>query len=339
MFFFDRNLRLIDLNPVALRRVSKRFKANKSGLVGRRMLEIFPHLRRSERLAKYREVIQTGKPASLSRVSFPIFPGVCGSVYAFRVSDGLGIIFTDESLNSRIKSELNATIELLERLTSHNLTLREEESRRLARKFHDDLSPNLTILKMELFWLSSKLRNGELNPSIALRRIADMVAILDNSITSIRNICSELRPALLDDLGLPAAIEWQVGESQRRYPIRCRLNLDGHGLNFDPELSLCLFRVFNEGFTNILRHSQATKASILLRHVPANHTVEMKIRDNGRGIKPEEIANPRSFGLIGMRERLWPFKGRMSIQGRPEKGTTLTISIPAPPGMSSHGHP
>ncbi len=317
----------------------KRFKANKSGLVGHRMLEIFPHLKRSERFAKYREVIQTGKPVTFPRVSFPNFPGMCGSVHAFRVNDGLGIIFTDESANDRIKAELKATIEILERLTSHNLTLREEESRRLARKIHDDLSPSLSILKMELYWLSSKMGSGELNPSIALRRIADMAVLLDNSIASIRNISSELRPALLDDLGLSAAIEWQVSESQKRCPIRCRLNLDGNGPKFDPDLALCLFRVFNEGYTNILRHSRATEASILLRHVPAKNAIEMKIRDNGRGIKPEEIANPRSFGLVGMRERLWPFNGRMSIRGRPEKGTTLTISIPVPPGMSSHGQP
>ena len=339
VFFFDEDLKLIDLNKTALKFVRKHNGKGKATLVGRQMIEIFPLLKGSDRYEKYLDVIRTGKPVSFTHVRLYKFPKLSGSIYAFRALNGLGLICTDESLSARIKSDLKATIEVLERLAAHNLALREEESRCLARKIHDELSPSLSIIKMELFWLSSKLKTGEVNPPVVLDRITGMTSILDDSITSIRNICSELRPALLDDLGLYAAIEWKVRESEKWYPIRCRLSFDGHGLKLDPDLSLCLFRVFNEGYANILRHSQATQASILLRHVPADNKIEMKIRDNGRGIRPGEISNPRSFGLIGIRERLWPYKGRMSIHGRPEKGTTLTISIPTPPEITAHGRP
>jgi len=331
--FFDRDLRLIDLNTMAL----KRMKKAKRVVIGRHIIELFPYLEGSERYQKYQEVVRTGKPFSVKEVAYPHKPGQHFSIYAFRINGGMGLIAVDESLSCWVKSELNATIRRLENLTAHNLALREEESRRIAREIHDEMSPVLTTLKMDLFWLLSKVGNGGPNHPSVDKRIAEMTDLIDRSIASIRKICSELRPALLDDLGLFDAIEWQVQESQKRHPVQCRLSIDCNGTKFDPDLSLCIFRIFQEGYTNVLRHAQATKASVILHQIPSENAVVMKIRDNGRGIRPEEIADPRSFGLIGMRERLRPYKGRMSIRGTPGKGTTLTISIPAPIKSSQNG--
>jgi len=331
--FFDRDLRLIDLNKMAL----KRMKKAKRAVIGRHILELFPYLEGSERYQKYQEVVRTGKPFNVKEIPYPHKPGLHFSIYAFRINGGMGLIASDESLSCRVKSELKTTIELLENLSAHNLALREEEARRIAREIHDEMSPVLTTLKMDLYWLLSKAGNGDPLPPAFHDRIAEMTDLIDRSIASIRKVCSELRPALLDDLGLFDAIEWQVQESQKRHPVQCRLSIDCNGAKFDPDLSLCIFRIFQEGYTNILRHAQATKASVILRQNPSENAVVLKIRDNGRGIRPEEVADPRSFGLIGMRERLRPYKGRMSIRGTPGKGTTLTISIPAPANSSQNG--
>lgn len=333
LYFFDRDLRLIDLNPKAL----KRAKTKKSSSVGRHILEFFPYLEGSEHYEKCQEILRTGKPFSVKEVASSHDGGPVFSIYAFRVNGGVGLIASDESLSCRVKSELKTTIERLENLSAHNLTLREEESRRIAREIHDEMSPLLTTLKMDLYWLLAKAGNGVPPPPAVHQRIAEMTDLIDRSIESIRKVCSELRPALLDNLGLFDAIEWQVQESQKRYPVRCRLSIDCNGTRFDPDLSLCIFRVFQEGYTNILRHARATKVSVSLRHILSGKAVVLKIRDNGRGIRPEEIADPKSFGLIGMRERLRPYKGRMSLRGTPDKGTTLTISIPAPAKSSQNG--
>jgi len=333
LYFFDRDLRLIDLNPKAL----KRTKTKKSSAVGRHILEFFPSLEGSEHYRKCQEIPRTGKPFSVKEVASSHDGGPVFSIYAFRVNGGVGLIASDESLSCRVKSELKMTIERLENLSAHNLALREEESRRIAREIHDEMSPLLTTLKMDLFWLLAKAGNGVPPPPAVHKRIAEMTDLIDRSIESIRKVCSELRPALLDNLGLFDAIEWQVQESQKRYPVRCRLSIDCNGTRFDPDLSLCIFRVFQEGYTNILRHARATKVSVSLRNVLSGKAVVLKIRDNGRGIRPEEVADPKSFGLIGMRERLRPYKGRMSVRGTPDKGTTLTISIPAPAKSSQNG--
>ena len=331
--FFDRDLRLIDLNTIAL----KRLKTKKLSAIGRHILELFPYLEGSERYQKYEEVVRTGKPFSIKEVPYPHNPSRRISIYAFRINGGMGLIASDESLSCRVKSELKTTIERLENLSAHNLALREEESRRIAREIHDEMSPTLTTLKMDLYWLLAKAGDGVPPPPAFHKRIAEMTNLIDISIASIRKVCSELRPALLDDLGLFDAIEWQVQESQKRYPLRCRLDIDCNGTKFDPDLSLCIFRIFQEGYTNILRHAQATKASVSLRHIPSENAVVLKIRDNGRGIRPEEVADPKSFGLIGMRERLRPYQGRMSLRGTPGKGTTLAISIPAPAKSNPNG--
>jgi len=333
LYFFDRDLRLIDVNPQALKRIGTK----KSSVLGRNILALFPYLEGSEHYGKCQEILRTGKPFSVQDIASPDDGSRVFSIYAFRVNGGVGVIVSDESLSCGVKSELKTTIERLENLSAHNLALREEESRRIAREIHDEMSPLLTTLKMDLYWLLEKAGNGVPPPSAVHQRIAEMTDLIDRSIESIRKVCSELRPALLDNLGLFDAIEWQVQESQKRYPVRCRLNIGCNGTRFDPDLSLCIFRVFQEGYTNVLRHARATKISISLRHISSEKAVVLKIRDNGRGIRPEEVADPKSFGLIGMRERLRPYKGRMSLRGTPDKGTTLTISIPTPAKSSQNG--
>ena len=162
-----------------------------------------------------------------------------------------------------------------------------------------------------------------------------MNTLVDDSIGLMRRIATELRPNLLDDLGLSAALEWQAREFSGHSGISCKLNLPKHDLNLDPALSTTLFRIFQESLTNVARHAQATHIHTSLQE--KNQTVILIIRDNGRGITQSELEAPRSLGLLGLRERAAQWRGKTTISGAPGKGTTVTVSIPLPTKTTTGG--
>jgi signal transduction histidine kinase len=161
-----------------------------------------------------------------------------------------------------------------------------------------------------------------------VERIHGMNTLVDDSIALMRRIATELRPNLLDDLGLNAALEWQAREFSRRNVIPCKLSLPENDPGLDPALNTCLFRVFQEALTNVSRHAQATRVDACLRQ--EGQTVILSVKDNGRGITEGEIRDASSLGLLGLRERAIQWGGETTIQGVPGKGTTVTISIPIP---------
>ena len=132
---------------------------------------------------------------------------------------------------------------------------------------------------------------------------------------------------LLDDLGLSAAIEWQLEEFQERTGITCKIIIDPRDVTFDRDRNTALFRIFQETLTNIARHAEATEVSVSLQQKDGQ--IELKVQDNGRGITGEELAHPKSFGLIGIRERAIIFGGDSSVKGSAGNGTTVTVKIPA----------
>jgi len=311
---------------------------NKRDCIGKNIRDLNPHLANSESYEKYVNVLKTGKPVFLQGLSNPIKKGRYINVFAFKAFGGLGLIVSDVTKSYLIEEHAKNSVRLLQKLSHHDLILREEESRRIAREIHDEMAPILSTFNMDLSWILSKLK-AEAKPDPSLeKRVREMSGLIVKTIQSVKKICSELRPALLDDLGLFDAIEWQIQESQKRFPIKCRLFMDCNGLELSRDLSTCIFRIFQEAFTNVLRHARATKVFVSLKQSPAKNTVLLKIRDNGRGIRPEEIANPKSFGLIGMRERLSPYAGQMKIHSVPDKGTSLTFSIPVARTPFQNGH-
>jgi signal transduction histidine kinase len=152
-----------------------------------------------------------------------------------------------------------------------------------------------------------------------------MSQLIDSTIITVRKISSELRPGVLDYLGLPAAIEWQAQDFQNRTGIKCKINSLPADLNIIHELSTAVFRIFQETLTNVARHSNANKVDISLSNYN-NHLV-LEVEDNGKGITEAEIQNLRSFGLLGMRERTEMFGGEFKIFGS-KKGTTIIVQIP-----------
>lgn len=155
-----------------------------------------------------------------------------------------------------------------------------------------------------------------------------MSKLIDKTLQTVKRISTELRPGLLDDLGLAAAIEWQGDEFQDRAGIRCEVTVNPPDMILEQDRSTAIFRIFQEALTNIARHAHATLVKVSLKKRAGK--VELRVRDNGKGITQEQISDPKSFGIIGMRERTHIFGGNIEIKGVQNKGTTLTISIPLP---------
>jgi PAS domain S-box-containing protein len=239
------------------------------------------------------------------------------------------LIASDLSETKRAEQELRASSEQLRKLTAHLQSVREEERARISREVHDELGQSLTAVKMDLAWLAGRLprKNGQM-----LRRVRSARQLADSMIQSIRRISTELRPAVLD-LGLAAAVEWQVQEFQARSGIQCKVRLLTQEV-FAPDVSTTLFRILQETLTNVARHAKATRVEVVKQK--RRDRVVLMIRDNGRGFDEENPSVSKSLGLLGMRERAAILGGQVNISSAPGKGTTVTAWIPLlSPGESS----
>ena len=225
--------------------------------------------------------------------------------------------------SEQAEEKIKASREQLRYLSAHLQSVREEERALLAREIHDELGQVLTALKMDLSWLAKRLPKDQ---TAIIGKIKSMSKLIDATIHTVQRISIELRPGILDDLGLAAAIEWQAEELQNRTGIQCEVALSPDELFLSRDQTTVIFRVFQETLTNIIRHAKATKAEISLKGT--TEKVVLEVKDNGRGITEQEINGPKSFGLIGMRERIVFVGGKVYINGVPGKGTQITVSIP-----------
>jgi len=220
--------------------------------------------------------------------------------------------------------QLKIIREQLRNLSNHLQNIREEEKTRIAREVHDELGQSLTALKMDLVCLKQELPG--LQPDLQ-ERIQTMSGLIDSTITSVQRISSELRPQILDVMGLCEAISWQAREYQKRTTLRFDLNCEQVSIN--KELTTELFRIFQEALTNVVRHSRADRVCVSLHQNAEQITLE--IGDNGQGMPPEKINAPQSLGLIGIRERVLFFGGEVEFQGEPGKGTRVIVKTPLKP--------
>jgi signal transduction histidine kinase len=224
---------------------------------------------------------------------------------------------------TQVKASLERSREQLRSLAAYQNDALEEERIRIAREIHDQLGQSLTILQMDLSWIKKHL--GHDHPA-ASEKMAAMSRVISETLDVLHTVTAELRPVILDDFGLAAAIEWQVEEFRSRSGIGCRLEDTGFEPALPQEQATALFRIFQEVLTNILRHAQAD--DVVIRLEAEDDNLVLQIRDNGRGITQTEINNPKSFGLVGIRERLYPWNGRVSFWGQPGRGTCVTIRLP-----------
>ena len=221
------------------------------------------------------------------------------------------------------EEELLRSRQQLRDLSVHLQSVLEREREGIAREIHDELGQSLTAIKLDLSWLHDRYADHHL----LLKKIDSMVNLIDMSITSVKRIASELRPAILDHLGLAAAVEWQTKEFGTRTGIDCRLVITPDDLVADRDRSTALFRILQEALTNVIRHAEASEVLISLRK--SDGKITLQIKDNGKGITLEQSADHRAFGLMGIRERVLFFNGDVDISsGGPMQGTSVTIRIP-----------
>ncbi|MDD5234235.1 MAG: PAS domain S-box protein [Syntrophales bacterium] len=254
--------------------------------------------------------------------------GIDCLVSASRIGETLkekGVVITYEDITDRkrAENELAGSREQLRELSAHLESVREKERTRIARELHDELGQLLTALNTDIILLSRELRPEQKS---LLQKTESMATLIDMTMKTVKRIYMDLRPGMLDHLGLAAAIGWQAEEFQKRTGIRCRLKVDPEDFVLDPDLSTAIFRIFQETLTNVSRHAEASRVGVVLR--TARGKAELVVRDNGRGITQEQISKPDSFGLLGIRERVFRRGGEIEISGKGGKGTVIRVRMP-----------
>lgn len=234
----------------------------------------------------------------------------------------LGYIGTCTDITERKKMEdaLQHSREMLRHLVTHQERVREDERKRIARELHDDLGQNLLALRIDVAMLHDRTKpHSRLHDRVSLA-----LSHIDATMKAVRAAINNLRPTVLD-LGLNAAIEWQVKDFQRRSGIVCELRMEDD-IVLDDNRATALFRILQESLNNVIRHAQASSVQISLGMT--GEKLYMQIADNGIGIYPDCRRKANSFGLIGIEERIIALGGELDIQSNPDSGTTVTVSIP-----------
>jgi len=213
----------------------------------------------------------------------------------------------------------------LRALAARLIAVREEERARIAREIHDELGQFLTGLKMDVTWLRKRLGKDQ---APLLDKTETMRRLIDSTIKVVRRIATGMRPEILDDMGLVAAIGWQAKEFQKRMGLRCRVELPAAQPDLGSALSTAVFRIFQEILTNIARHAKASSVGVQLQ-ISAER-LSLEVADDGSGIAEDAVHARTSLGLLGMQERAQLFGGEVSIRGSPGRGTTVALAIPLP---------
>ncbi|HET7400713.1 MAG TPA: response regulator [Usitatibacter sp.] len=255
----------------------------------------------------------------------PVIPEVVRSKLAFFVGvhDMNRMLSAELAERALTEQRLRTSEENLRALASHLQSVREEERIHIAREIHDELGQALTGLKYDIGALV-KASATDSHETVATRAQACNQAI-DRIINAVRRISSGLRPEVLDEIGLAAAVEWQAREFQRRTGIRATVEVSPGFTDPDKQRSTALFRIFQELLTNVARHANATRVNVTLADA---ESLALKVEDNGRGIQESEFESPRSLGFLGLRERVIAFGGSIDVKGHEGKGTTVSVTIP-----------
>jgi PAS domain S-box-containing protein len=256
-----------------------------------------------------------GTPATIEWTLIPIKKG--------DELDGFQAIGRDITEKKIAEDLLRKSRKQLRELSKYLQTSREQERAGIAREIHDDLGQSLTAIKMDAVWLKSKIPEDRAELHI---KAEDTIFLVDSAIKTVKRISSELRPGLLDDLGLSAAIEWQAKEYQKRSNINIDVTIEPEEIVLSENLSIAIFRVCQETLTNVIRHAGATEARVRL--TKNSQLIELEVTDNGCGISDQSLFKKNSFGLIGMRERVHAIGGKISISRLQKGGTKVAVTVP-----------
>ncbi|MBK8065620.1 MAG: PAS domain S-box protein [Betaproteobacteria bacterium] len=236
------------------------------------------------------------------------------------------VILRDVTRRKEAEDALHRSQQELRELSARVLQAREDEKTHIARELHDELGQSLTAMKMDLAWLRERLPADDAELA---SKAQGMNATLDATVAATRRISADLRPLMLDDLGLPDAAEWLIEEFSQRSGIQCRLDMDDADklISLPGPVATALYRILQESLTNITRHAGANRVEIELRQ-RTDDNVNLTVQDDGRGITEADRAKPTSFGLRGIRERVHYLGGNVEIAPGQAGGTRLTVNIP-----------
>ncbi|RPI32729.1 MAG: histidine kinase, partial [Nitrospiraceae bacterium] len=294
-----------------------------------------------EQMSGYRGVCMQAGFRSLAVVPIRYRDQVLGAIHMADEQEGalaqkkiefieqLAVMVGEAIYRFSAEEELRKSREELRNLSRYLREARESERTAIAREIHDELGQIITALRLELAWIRDTYKDHD----VIANKSKSMLALVDATIQTIQNIITELRPGILDVLGLFAAIEWQAAELKKMSGITCDLSLPSEDVLVDAEISTNIFRIIQELFTNIVRYSQATNVSVQIEI--KKDRLFLNVIDNGIGIRPQDISSPVSFGIIGVRERVYAMKGEMHIAGTSGMGTSVTIEVPVHVGQSA----
>lgn len=311
----DAGARVTYLNPVAESLTGWKLAEAR----GQALEEVFHAAPGAGRQAMLRT--QTGRETPVEANAAPIVNDAGETI-------GRVLVFRDITHRRVAEEELNRSRDQLRSLAARLESTREEERTRIAREVHDQLGQMLTGLRMDASWINKRVgacTDAALREPLS-ERLGSMIELLDDTVKTVRRIASELRPGVLDDLGLPAALDWQAREWQARTGVGCTLTCVTTPA-VPPEAATALFRIFQETLTNVARHAKATAVTARLAHEAG--ALLLEVRDNGCGVTDEGLRRAKSLGLVGMKERAAMIGGEFCIAGAPGGGTMVTVRVPA----------
>jgi len=221
------------------------------------------------------------------------------------------------------EQELQESHQQLRDLSAHLQNIREDERGNIAREIHDELGQQLTGLKLDLSWVKKKMKTED--PEVT-EKVQETLMLIDLTVKTVRRIATELRPGILDDLGLIAALDWQSHEFEKRSGIRCEFIAKVNPQELTSDISTGIFRIYQESLTNIARHSNATKVSTMLSK--EGNFLKLQVIDNGIGFDVDAAGKKGTLGLLGMKERVLMMNGKIEMKSLPGEGSTFTILAP-----------
>jgi len=274
-----------------------------------------------EKLLENGNYVFTSSIMSKDKLEFPVEV----NSHLFDYQNRTAVIFTLRDLTERYQNEstLIKYGDKLRNLALHIQSIREEERMIISREIHDELGQVLTVLKIQVSLLANKLTPSQ---SELKQKFDSIIEMIDKSVESVQKICEKLRPGILDDLGIIAAIEWQTNEFTKRTGIHCSTDFQVEEVDLDANKKTAVFRIFQEALTNIARHANASKVSVKLNC--DENFLHLHIKDNGKGITKNQIQNSKSLGILGMRERTEILGGKFNIKSTMGSGTLVSLILP-----------
>ncbi len=229
----------------------------------------------------------------------------------------------DITVQKQVQEELSHSYKTIRELSEHLQNIREEERKNIAREIHDELGQQVTVMKMEITWLITKMQAEE---PLVRQKMEGLLELLKETVSSIRRISSELRPSLLDDLGLRAAMEWHIREFGKRTGVKTSFSAFSGELELSDTIKVTFFRILQECLTNVARHAEASAVHIDIKY--HNSLIVMTVSDDGKGMDLARLKHGKTYGILGMQERARMIGGSYLIKSHPGKGTQISVKIP-----------